>query len=300
MIKDFSQLLATVQQGIRRKVAVAAAQDDAVLQAVRGAAEQGLADFILVGDGGRIAAEAAKVGLSLDGLTIIEESSDAEAARRAVRLVSGGQADLVMKGMINTADLLRAVLDKEIGLRTGRVLSHCSVFEWRGENPRLLIVTDGGMNIAPDLKQKVDIVTNAVEMASKLGVDKPRVACLAAVETVNPDMPATVDAAMLAKMGERRQIRGATIDGPLALDNALSSEAARHKGITSPVAGAADILLVPDIEAGNILGKAFVYIGGGRLAGLIMGARKPVVLTSRADSFESKIVSIALGTLISG
>ena len=202
-----------------------------------------------------------------------------------------------MKGLINTADLLRAVLDKEVGLRTGRVLSHAAIYELPGFD-RLITVTDGGMNIAPDLKQKADIIQNAVAVSKVLGISPAKVAVLAAVEVVNPDMPVTLEAAALAKMAERGQIKGAIVDGPLALDNAVEPEAAKHKGIQSAVAGQADILLVPNIEAGNILGKALVYMGPGKIAGLILGAAKPVIVTSRADSHEAKIISIALGALL--
>ncbi|SDF19826.1 phosphate butyryltransferase [Sporolituus thermophilus] len=297
MLKSFADVLAAVKGLPPRRVAVAAAQDDAVLEAVRGAKEQGIADFILVGDRDKIERTAAKVSVSLEGLTIIHEADDRQAAYRAVALVSGGEADVLMKGLINTADLLRAVLDKEVGLRTGRVLSHAAVFEVPGFD-RLLTITDGGMNIAPTLAQKADIIQNSVGLAKVLGISPAKVAVLAAVEVVNPDMPATLDAAALAKMADRGQIKGAVVDGPLALDNAINLEAARHKGITSPVAGLADILLVPNIEVGNALGKSLIYFARGRMAGLILGAAKPVIVTSRADTYEGKILSIALGALL--
>lgn len=297
MLTNFAQVLAAVRGLPPRKVAVAAAQDDAVLQAAAEARAQGIADFILVGDEGRLERAAAAAGVDLTGFTVVTEPDDRQAAYRAAALVSGGQADVLMKGMISTADLLRAVLDKDVGLRTGRVLSHASVFQVPGF-ARLLIVTDGGMNIAPDIQHKADIVQNAVTLAASLGISPVRVAVLAAVEVVNPDMPATLAAAALAKMAERGQIKGAVIDGPLALDNAINAAAAQHKGIKSPVAGQADILLVPDIEAGNILGKALVYFSGATMAGLVLGARRPVVVTSRADSPESKVMSLACAALL--
>lgn len=298
MVKNFTDVLNAVKGMPVRKVAVAVAQDDAVLEAVKGAKDQGIADFILVGDQDKIARVAAKNGVALDGLEIIHQPDDRRAAYDAVTLVSGGKADFLMKGLINTADLLRAVLDKEVGLRTGRVLSHAAVLEVPGYE-RLFIVTDGGMNIAPTLSQKADIIQNSLALARAMGIDVPKVAVLAAVEAVNPDMTATLDAAALAKMADRGQIKGAVVDGPLALDNAVNLEAAKHKGITSPVAGAADILVVPDIEAGNMLGKSLVYFAGGRMAGLVLGAAKPVIVTSRADTYEGKILSIALGSLLS-
>ena len=297
MIRSFSEILDAVKGLQAQRVAVAVAQDDAVLEAVRSAKEQGIADFVLVGDTKKIHEVASNLGISLEGLEIVHEPDDKQAAYRAVSLVSGGQANVLMKGLINTADLLRAVLDKEVGLRTGRVLSHAGVFEIPGYD-RLITVTDGGMNITPSLQQKADIIQNSVSITRVLGIEAAKVAVLAAVEVVNPDMPATMEAAALAKMADRGQIKGATIDGPLALDNAVSLEAAKHKGIKSQVAGAADILLVPTIEVGNVLGKSLIYFAGARMAGLILGAAKPVIVTSRADTHESKVMSIALGALL--
>lgn len=296
MITRYAGLLEEVAKSEPARVAVAAAQDDAVLQACRDACDRGLATFTLFGDTARIGAAAEKTGVSLDGMKIVNEPDDMRSAMRAVEQVSTGHADIVMKGLINTGDLLRAVLDKTTGLRTGRVLSHLAMFELSGFD-RLIGVTDGGMNIMPTLAQKVDIIQNAAAVFHRLGVDPVKVAVLAAVETVNADMPGTIDAAALAKMNDRGQIRGVVVDGPLALDNAVSEEAARHKGIVSPVAGRADLLIVPNIEVGNVLGKSLVYMGGGKIAGLILGARRPVIVTSRADTPESKVISIALASL---
>ena len=298
MITRFSELIDEVLQSEPAKVAVAAAQDDAVLMACQMASEQGLASFTLFGDQAKIESAAAKAGVKLDGMKIIHEADDFRSAMRAVEYVSTGSASIVMKGMINTGDLLRAVLDKSVGLRTGRVLSHLAVFELAGFD-RLIGVTDGGMNIAPTLAQKADIIQNAAAVFRHFDVDSVKVAVLAAVETVNADMPGTIDASALAKMADRGQLKGAIVDGPLALDNAVSEEAARHKGIISPVAGKADILLVPNIEVGNVLGKSLVYMAGGKIAGLIAGASKPVVVTSRADTPESKVISIAMASLCS-
>ncbi|WP_425060537.1 Phosphate acetyltransferase [Sporomusa carbonis] len=297
VLKSFGDILNAVKDKPPKRVAVAAAQDDAVLEAVQAAREQKIAEFTLVGDIDKIKAVADKLGVSLEDVKMIHEPDDRKAAYRAVALVSGGEADVLMKGLINTADLLRAVLNKEVGLRTGRVLSHCAVYEVPGFD-RLLMVTDGGMNIAPSLQQKADIIQNSVQLAKVLGINPAKVAILAAVEVVNPDMPATLDAAALAKMADRGQFKDAIVDGPLALDNAINREAAKHKGINSPVAGRADILVTPDIEAGNMLGKSLVYIARGKIAGLVLGATKPVVVTSRADTHEAKIMSIALGALL--
>jgi phosphate butyryltransferase len=296
-LKNFTDVLDAVRGMPPKKVVVAVAQDEAVLEAVKGAKEQGLAEFMLVGDVSKIQAIAAQLGIDLDDLEIIHEPDDRQAAYRAVTLVSGGQADVLMKGLINTADLLRAVLDREVGLRTGRVLSHVAVYDMPGFN-RLIMVTDGGMNIAPTVKQKADIIHNSLDLANVLGINPAKVAVLAAVEVVNPNMPATLDAVELKKMGTAGQFGDAIIDGPLALDNAVSLEAAKHKGINSPVAGLADILVVPDIEAGNMLGKSMLYFAGGRMAGLVMGAAKPIVVTSRADTHAAKIMSIALSLLL--
>lgn len=281
----------------RQRLVVAAAQDPDVLEAVRDAVDWGIVSAILVGDPEKIAAIAGEVGLPLEKCTVIPETDAILAARKAVAMVAAGQGDLVMKGRIGTADILRAVLDKEKGLRTGRLLSHVTVLDIQGIG-RLLFMTDAAMNIAPDLGQKVQIVQNAVDVVRALGFERPKVAALAAVELVNPDMPAAVEAALLAKMADRGQIKGAIVDGPLALDNAISLHSAQVKGINSLVAGHADILMVPDIEAGNVLYKSAVYFGReSRVAGVIAGARAPVVLTSRSDSHQAKLDSIAFSAV---
>ena len=256
----------------------------------------GIATPFLVGSEQQIKELAAKIDFDVSNLKIYDEPSATGCARRAVQLVSSGKAQILMKGLMSTSDILRAVLDKEIGLRTGRVLSHVMLYELP-KYERLFFLTDGGMNMFPDLRQKAEIIINAVEVAHALGIAEPKVAALAAVEVVNPDMPATLDAAALAQMGARGQIKGCLIDGPLALDNAICAEAAARKGIRSPVAGQADVLLVPTIEAGNLLGKAMTYFGAGKSAGIIAGTKAPVVLVSRADPHETKLQSIALGVV---
>lgn len=296
MLNSFDAVLQAVKGRPAKKVAVAVAQDETVLEAVRHAQQEGIAEFILVGDKAKIQQAAQKLNIDLTS-NIIHQPDDKKAALEAVTLVSDGNADVLMKGLINTADLLRAVLDKDHGLRTGRVLSHAAIFEVPGFD-RLLTVTDGGMNLAPTLTQKADIIQNTVALVRALGISPAKVAVLAAVEVVNPDMQATLDAAMLAKMADRGQIKGAIVDGPLALDNAISAEAAAHKGIKSSVAGCVDVLLVPDIVAGNILGKSLMYFAKAKMAGLVLGAARPVVVTSRSDTHEGKVLSIALGALL--
>lgn len=298
MYKNFAEILTAVQALPMKRVAVAVAQDEEVLRAVAGAREQRLAEFVLVGDKGKIQEICAELQLSIDGVDIIHEIDERKAAHQAVAMVAEGHADVLMKGHINTADLLRAVLDRDHGLRAGRILSHVALYDIP-HCDRLLLVTDGGMNVAPTLQQKADIIQNSVQLAKMLGIVPAKVAVLAAVEVVNPDMPSTIEAAALSKMADRGQIKGALVDGPLALDNAISLDAAKSKGIRSEVAGRADILVVPDIESGNIFGKSLLYFAQGKMAGLIMGAAKPIIVTSRADTAEVKIMSIAISVLVS-
>jgi len=279
-----------------RYIAVAVAQDEEVLKAIKGAKELGLAQPILVGDEKAIKEAAHNVGFDLTGVRIEHEPEHDKAAKKAVSLVSSKEANIVMKGLVGTSTFLKAVLDKEIGLRTDKILSHVAVFEIPGYE-RLLVLTDAAMNIAPDLSEKVKIINNALIVTRALGIETAKVVPVCAVETVNPSMPATTDAALLTVMSQRGQIKDALIDGPLALDNAVSIEAAQHKGIDSPVAGRADILLCPNIEAGNMTYKALVYLGTSEVAGVIIGAKAPVVLTSRADTYKSKLNSIALSLL---
>ncbi len=286
--------LRTVGENQKRSVlAVAVAQDEEVLLAVDAAYKLGIASAILVGDEAEIRAVADKLNISMDNYTIVHETDKVEACRRAVKLVRDKEADVVMKGIVDTAIILKAVLDKEIGLRESPVLSHVAVFEVPGYD-RLFYVTDAAMNIAPDAETKKHILRNAVKVAHALGNENPIAACLCAVEKVNPKMQATLDAAALVEANRNGEIDGCTVIGPLALDNAVSVEAARHKGITDPNAGHADILLVPAIETGNVFYKSMVFMAHAKNAGLIVGAKAPIVLTSRADSDETKLNSIAL------
>lgn len=297
MSKNFDDLLSKVKEVKIKKVAVAVAQDEPVLEAVKSAKEQGIADAILVGNKEEIKELADKIGMDLTKFEIIHEPDVKKAALFAVQLVSSGKADMVMKGLVDTATFLRSVLNKEIGLRTGKLMSHVAVFEIEGID-RLIYLTDAAFNTFPDLKAKSQIINNAVTVAHACGLKLPKVAPICAVEVVNPDMPATIDASILSKMNERGQIKGCIVDGPLALDNAISEEAAHHKGITGPVAGKADILLLPNIEVANVMYKSLTYTAPSRNGGLLVGTSAPVILTSRADSFQTKVNSIALAALV--
>ncbi|HAZ36505.1 MAG TPA: phosphate butyryltransferase [Clostridiaceae bacterium] len=297
MMKDFNAMMEMAKSGRKMRLSVAAAEDDEVLIAVDEGRKLGIIEATLVGDKSKIEKIARAASIDLNCYEIVDVKSKLEAVRTAVSLVSSGKADFLMKGQVPTADLLRAVLDREIGLRGGGLLSHVMVYSVPTYH-KLLFLTDGGMVTNPDLTQKVQIINNAVKVAKALGINSPCVAPLCAVEVVNPDMQATLDAAALTKMCERGQIRDCIIDGPLALDNAISKEAAKRKGINSPVAGEADILLVPNIEAGNLLGKSLTYFAMAKSAGVIMGAKCPIVLVSRADTHESKLYSIALGSIV--
>lgn len=279
-----------------KRISVAQAADEDVLKAVLLAQQKGIAEFILIGKQDEIIPLLQSLGGQPETFLIIEASSSNQACQIAVQLVAEGEADIVMKGQVATAELLRAVLNKEKGLRTSQLISHVAVFEVQGFE-RLLFVTDAAMNIAPTLTEKAGIVENAVQVAHALGVVTPKVAPICAVEVVNPNMQATLDAAALSLMNQRGQLTGCVIDGPLALDNAISFEAAEHKKISSAVAGQADILLVPTIEAGNALYKSLVYFARAKVGALIVGAKAPIILTSRADSDEAKLYSIALASL---
>ncbi|MFS8353501.1 phosphate butyryltransferase [Bacillus nitratireducens] len=278
----------------KKTVAVAVAEDHEVIEAVAKAIKLQLAQFRLYGNQEKIMGMLQEHGLQTsEHIEVIAATSSAEAAELSVKAVRNGEADVLMKGNIPTANILKAVLNKEWGLRKGSVLSHVAAFEVPNYD-RLIFVTDAAMNIAPDVTQKAAIIQNTVEVARAIGIDLPKVAPIAAVEVVNPAMQATIDAAMLTQMNRRGQIKNCVVDGPLALDNAVSQIAAEHKGIVSDVAGKADILLVPTIEAGNVLYKSLVYFADAKVGAMIAGAKAPIVLTSRADSAETKVYSLAL------
>lgn len=275
---------------------MAAAEDAEVLEAVAEAVKLKLADFLLYGNKEEIEQMISSLHPELQAnerVKIISAQNNNDAAELAVKAVKANEANVLMKGNIPTATILKAVLNKEYGLRAGSVLSHVAVFEVPGYD-RFTIVTDAAMNITPDLEQKAQIVKNAVKVARSIGIHMPKVAPLAAVEVINPAMQATLDAAALTVMNKRGQITDCIVDGPLALDNAVSQLAAEHKGIKGDVAGKADILLVPAIEVGNVLYKSLIYFAGAKVGAVIAGAKAPIVLTSRADTAESKLFSLAL------
>ena len=295
-MKNFEQALELARSKGKKTVSVACAQDKDVLLAVDKAREAGIVDAILVGDEKKIREIAAANNVDLNNYKLINRSDLTEAAREAVRLVSSGEAHMLMKGLVDTSIVLKAVLDKEIGLRGDSILSHVAVFEIEGWN-RLFYVTDAAMNIAPKLDAKKKIIENAVKVARSLEVEMPKVACLCAKEKVNEKMPDTVDAKALEDMNKSGELKDCLVGGPFALDNAISEEAARHKGMDHPVAGKADILMTGDIEAGNVLYKSMAFFAKSKNAGIIVGARKPIILTSRADNEEAKLNSIILGSL---
>lgn len=298
-MKSVREIIEAAKAAGKKRVAVAAAHEESALEAVFDAAKHGLIDPILIGDLDKIRQIAADLGAELTGYRLIDEKDFAKAAAQAVALVRAGEADMLMKGVLDTSILLKAALNKEAGLNAGRLTSHVAVMEVPTYH-KLLIVTDAAINIAPDLPGKLDIIANAVQVAKAIGVAEPKVALLAAVEKVNWDkMPCTADAAVITQMNRRGQVKGCLIDGPLALDNAISAESAKIKKIVSDVAGDADVLVAPDIEAGNILYKCLLDLGQAKGAGIVVGASKPIVLTSRADSAETKLASIALAALAS-
>jgi phosphate butyryltransferase len=296
IMNSFAQIIEAARAAGPARFVVAQAADSTILEALTEARAAGFARPVLVGRRDEIEKAARDHSLSLQGCDFVESATNAEAAVEAVKLIARGDGDILVKGLMQSADLLRAVLSKTNGLTLGRTLSHVGVFKFM-ESERFYFVTDAALTIGPDFQQKIDIVQNAVDLAHKLGLPQPIVAVLCAIETVNPDMPATVDAACLAKMAERGAIKGARVEGPLALDNAVSVEAARHKGITSELAGRADILVAPNIEAANILYKALIFFAKAEEAGIVMGARAPIVLASRSDSVRNKLYSLALGAL---
>ncbi len=296
MIKTFQEIHAHLSGTDPLKIIVAAAEDEDILRAVQSAAEKNLVTPVLAGNKEKISRFLEKIDYPFP-VEIINAEDSEETAEICVKAVSSGQVDILMKGLMASSTLLKAVLNKEWGLRSGHLLSHIGFIQPQNLN-RIIMITDGGMNIAPDLDQKKNILINAVETAHNLCIDNPRVAALSAVETINPAMPSSVDAALLTRMNERGQIEGCIVDGPLAMDNALSAEAAAHKGIKSSVAGNADILLVPNIETGNAAYKILHYFSDARFAGIIAGASAPIVLTSRSDSAESKMNSIAVAAFI--
>jgi phosphate acetyltransferase len=293
----YEQLLARCRSLEPVPTAVAHPCEETALAGAIEAGAKGLIVPILVGPAAKIQEIAKKNGIDLGETRIVDAPHSHASAAKAVELIRQGQAEILMKGSLHSDELLGAVVARETGLRTGRRISHVFIMDVPTYH-KVLVVTDAAINIAPTLEDKVDICQNAIDLAVSLGVNRPKVAILAAVETINSKMPATIDAAALCKMADRGQITRGVLDGPLAFDNAISKEAARIKGITSEVAGDPDILLVPDLEAGNILAKQLSFLANADSAGLVLGARVPIILTSRADSVRSRIASCAVAVLV--
>lgn len=297
MISNLQEFIDRAQRKPRCKVAVAAAAHKLVLQSVRRAVDLELVTPLLVGREKDIRQEAEAIDWDLGSVRIVDTETNKAAAGVAVDLVREGEADVVMKGYLHTDEMLHAVLRRETGLRTDRLLSHVFLLEVPTYH-KLLLITDAAINIHPDITEKASITQNAVDLLRRLGVERPKVAGLSSVETINPNIPSTVHAACLSKMADRGQIRGAIVDGPLAFDNAISAEAAEDKGIDSPVSGDVDVVVVPDLDAGNILFKNLEYLANAKVAGVVVGAKAPVVLTSRSDPPRARVFSLALASLL--
>lgn len=297
MIENLSSLVELAKNKRKRKIAVAAAGDYHVLEAISNASAQGIIEPILVGSENEIRKIATEINFDLKNIEVIDVQDPFEASLEAVKLIGEGKAEILMKGLVSSGLLLKAVLNKEFGLRTGSLLSHVALFETPYYH-KLLAVTDAAMNVDPDLTEKIDIIKNAVKVFHGLDIPNPKVAIIGSVETINPKMEATMHAATISMMNYRNQIKGCIIDGPLALDGAISKEAAELKHIRSEVAGDADLILAPDINGANILYKSLNFLGGATAAAVIMGAKVPIVLTSRGDTEKSKFLSIALAAAI--
>ncbi len=298
MTKTFDELISKLKDIDMKKVAVAVSQDSAVIEAVRSAKDKHIADAILVGDADKTQAIAKEIGIDISDFKMIDVKDNTEAALTAVKLVHDGEADMYMKGLIDTKGFLKSVLDKEVGLRTGKTLSHVCVFDVQGID-HLLFLTDVAFLPYPTLEDKANIIANTVEICEACGVKNPKVAPLAAVEVVNPKMPVTVEAEELTKMNKEGKITGCIVDGPLSLDLAIDPEAAKHKGATDrAIQGDADILLFPDIHAGNLVYKAMVHMAPVVNGNILTGTKAPVILTSRSDSMEVKVNSLALGAVV--
>ncbi|MEJ8856754.1 phosphate acetyltransferase [Variovorax robiniae] len=295
--EKYDRLIERCQTLAPTPTAVAHPCDQSSLEGALQAAKLGLIAPILVGPSARILAVAKDCGLDLTGMPIVDAPFSVASAEMAVQLVREGKAEALMKGSLHTDELMGAVVKSATGLRTARRVSHCFVMDVPGHEDAL-IITDAAVNIAPTLEVKADILQNAIDLAHALHFDEVRVAVLSAMETINPKVPSTLEAAALCKMMDRGQVTGALIDGPLALDNAIDMEAARVKGIKSPVAGRANVLLVPDLEAGNMLAKSLSFLAGADTAGIVLGARVPIILTSRADSLIARLASCAVAALV--
>lgn len=292
--KNFQELIDKVRSGqSKKRVAVAAAHDEHTLEAVFKAVNDNLVEPVLIGDKGKIIEILKKLSVDIDENKIIDAESDTQAAEKTVSIVNEGKADFIMKGKLQTADLLKAVVNKENGLRTGKVMSHVAILEIPAYH-KLLCITDGGMMMYPNVDEKKEIIENAVDVFLNMGYECPKVAVLAAVETVNPKMPEAVDADLLKKMNENGEIKSCIVEGPISVDLAFNKESAKIKGYESPVTGETDIIIVPNISTGNIMSKALIEFAEAKMAGMIVGAKVPVVLTSRGATSEEKYLSLVL------
>lgn len=298
MAKSFKELFERLNEIPMKKVSVAVAQDSAVIEAVRAAKDRNIANAVLVGDEAKIRAIAKEINISVDDFEIINVEDPTEAARTAVKLVHDGEADMYMKGILDTKGFLKSVLDKEVGLRTGKTLSHVCVFDIKGYD-RLMFLSDVAFVPYPTTEEKANILMLAADVANACGVENPKAAVLAAVEVVNPKMPVTVEAQELVNMNKEGKITGCIVDGPLSFDLAVEPEAAKHKGATDrAIQGDADILLFPDIQAGNLVYKALVHMSDSVNGNILLGTKAPVILTSRSDDMDVKLHSLALGAIV--
>jgi phosphate butyryltransferase len=296
-IQKLEDMISTAHQVGPVPIAVAAAHDPEVLRAVHRAQQDGIIEAILVGDWPAIEAYATQVGAGLAGVSILHESDPRRAAEQVVELARSGRAKVVVKGQVKTSELLGVVLNRHIGIRGRSLLSHVGIFELPGME-RLIYLSDSGVVVYPDVYQKLEIISNAVRVEHRFGVEEPKVAILAASETVHPKIPASIDALALSRMADQGWVAGAVVDGPLGLDLAISPRAAELEGSDSPIAGMADVLIVPNVEAGNIVAKGLQYFAHARMAGLVVGARVPIIISSRADSAETRYLSLAMAAIL--
>jgi len=297
LITNFTELIEAARAVGPKCIAIAAAHDPAVLTSAEELQKLGIVTTLLVGDKPSIERLAWEHHLDLSGMTIVHEPDTGRAARQVVAMARAGQADVVVKGRLKTPQILGAALSHERGIRDKKLLTHVGLFEVPGFD-RIIYMSDSGVILSPTIEQKLVIIQNVVEVAHKFGLERPRVAILAATEVVNPKIPNSIEALALAKMAEDGWVEGAVVDGPLTLDVAVSSEAARIKGVESPVAGNADILIVPDVVAGNTSAKAIQYLAGGRMAGLVVGAKVPIIINSRADTADTRLLSTAMAVVL--
>jgi len=296
MIRTFDELFHEIEKGPQKTVIVPAAGGVSIMKSCKEAYNRGICDVVLVGNTDKMSAIAESNGIDMDGIRMEDEKDPIKAVKQAVNMIRAGRGDILMKGKTDTPTLLKEVLDRDTGLRTGRVLSHVAVVDMPSY-PRLMLVSDGGLNIRPDLEMRMDIIRNAVEFANKLGITRPHVALLSAMEKVNPKMEETVEYDRIVRIQEETPFVDAIIEGPLAMDLAVSEEAARIKGIDSAIAGRTDIFVVPEISTANIMVKALHYLAGAKVGGLVVGAKVPIVMLSRADDAETKLQAIALGAI---